>query len=187
MDKALRLNWIRRLVVNKPGKWKIIPQYYFDKYGGIEFLLKCNYDGKSLDKQIPAFYRNMLLYFKGLKYLYDKENRAKYVLFNNTLILIDKKSVFWKSWFDNNVVTVHDLLKDDGTVMTYNDFTKKYKNIKSNFLQFYQMLSAIPKRLFISAKNIDKPKIAFKVKSLSCAVFAGHQKKFRINKRQIQL
>ena len=55
MDKALRLNWIRRLVVNKPGKWRIIPQYYFDKYGGIEFLLKCNYDGKSLDKQIPAF------------------------------------------------------------------------------------------------------------------------------------
>ena len=155
MDKALRLNWIRRLVVNKPGNWRIIPQYYFDKYGGIEFLLKCNYDGKSLDKQIPAFYRNMLLYFKELKYLYDKENRAKYVLFNNTLILIDKKSVFWKSWFDNNVVTVHDLLKDDGTVMTYNDFTKKYKNIESNFLQFYQMLSAIPKRLFILAKNID--------------------------------
>ena len=155
MDKALRLNWIRRLVVNKPGNWRIIPQYYFDKYGGIEFLLKCNYDGKSLDKQIPAFYRNMLLYFKEFKYLYDKENRAKYVLFNNTLILIDKKSVFWKSWFDNNVVTVHDLLKDDGTVMTYNDFTKKYKNIKSNFLQVYQMLSAIPKRLFILAKNID--------------------------------
>ena len=66
----------------------------------------------------------MLLYFKELKYLYDKENRAKYVLFNNTLILIDKKSVFWKSWFDNNVVTVQDLLKDDGTVMTYNDFTQ---------------------------------------------------------------
>ena len=83
MDKALRLNWIRRLVVNKPGNWRIIPQYYFDKYRGIEFLLKCNYDGKSLDKQIPAFYRNMLLYFKELKYLYDKENRAKYVLFNN--------------------------------------------------------------------------------------------------------
>ena len=79
MDKALRLNWIRRLVVNKPGNWRIIPQYYFDKYGGIEFLLKCNYDGKSLDKQIPTFYRNMLLYFKELKYLYDKENRAKYI------------------------------------------------------------------------------------------------------------
>ena len=166
MDKALRLNWIRRLVVNKPGKWRIIPQYYFDKYGGIEFLLKCNYDGKSLDKQIPAFYRNMLLYFKELKYLYDKENRAKYVLFNNTLILIDKRSVFWKSWFDNNVVTVHDLLKDDGTVMTYNDFTKKYKNIKSNFLQFYQMLSAIPKLLFILAKNIDIDKENLKTERL---------------------
>ena len=33
--------------------------------------------------------------------------------------------------------------------------SRKYKNIQSNFLQFYQMLSAIPKRLFILAKNID--------------------------------
>ena len=54
-------------------------------------------------------------------------------------ILIDKKPVFWKSWYDNNIVTVQDLLKDDGTVMTYKDFSEKYSNVKSNFLQFYQM------------------------------------------------
>ena len=70
------------------------------------------------------------------------------------LILSTKKPAFRKIWLDNNVITVKDLLKDDGTIMTYNDFVKKYKNIKSNFLQFYQMISAIPKRLFIQGKNV---------------------------------
>ena len=158
INKALRLSWISRLVADRPGNWKKIPQHFLDKSGGIEFLIKCNYDDKSLDKQIPAFYRNMLLYFKELKCLYDKENIEKYVLFNNKLILIDKKPVFWKSWYDNNIVTVQDLLKDDGTVMTYKDFSEKYKNVKSNFLQFYQMTSTIPKRLFVSGKNINVDK-----------------------------
>ena len=97
----------------------------------------------------------MLLYFIELKHLYDKENNTKrYILFNNRLNLIDQKPAFRKIWLDNNVITVKDLLKDDGTIMTYNDFVKKYKNIKSNFLQFYQMISAIPKRLFIQGKNV---------------------------------
>ena len=137
INKALRLSWISRLAADRPGNWKKIPQHFIDKSGGIEFSIKCNYDDKSLDKQIPAVYRNMLLYFKELKCLYDKENIEKYVLFSNKLILIDKKPVFWKSWYDNNnnyFVTVQDLLKDDGTVMTYKDFSEKYRDVKSNFL-----------------------------------------------------
>ena len=64
----------------------------------------------------------MLLYFKELKHLHEKGNSERYILFNNRLILIDKK----RSWFDNNVPTVKQLLKDDN-MMTYNDFDKKYK------------------------------------------------------------
>ena len=42
--KALRLSWISRLVADRPGNWKKIPQHFLDKSGGIEFLIKCNYD-----------------------------------------------------------------------------------------------------------------------------------------------
>ena len=42
--------------------------------------------------------------------------------------------MFWKAWFDNNIVTVKNILNDNGTIMTLtNDFTEKYGNVKSNF------------------------------------------------------
>ena len=43
MVKSLRLAWIARLISNSDDNWKAIPNFYFDKYGGLPFLLKCNY------------------------------------------------------------------------------------------------------------------------------------------------
>ena len=37
-------------------------------------------------------------------------------------------------------------------------YSEKCSNVKSNFLQFYQMTSAIPKCLFVSGKNINVDK-----------------------------
>ena len=41
--KALRLGWIGRLVSESNEAWKAIPDAYFNRYGGLQFLLKCNY------------------------------------------------------------------------------------------------------------------------------------------------
>ena len=43
MVKSLRLAWIARLISNSNDNWKAIPNFYFDKYVGLPFLLKCNY------------------------------------------------------------------------------------------------------------------------------------------------
>ena len=44
MFKPLKLAWIPRLL--SPGKqnWKTVPDYYLRKLGGLNFLLRCNYD-----------------------------------------------------------------------------------------------------------------------------------------------
>ena len=48
--------------------WKVIPTYYFDKYGGLKFLLHCNYDKRFLKQaNFPKFYKQILLYFSELK------------------------------------------------------------------------------------------------------------------------
>ena len=66
MVKSLRLAWIGRLLSNSNDTWKAIPNYYFDKYGGLTFLLKCNYDSANLEKGLPLFYRELLDYFQEL-------------------------------------------------------------------------------------------------------------------------
>ena len=54
--KSLRLAWIKRLLleITAIGKY-IVPDYFFNKHGGLNFLLRCNYDVKYLT-HIPTFY-----------------------------------------------------------------------------------------------------------------------------------
>ena len=40
--------WLGRLLAMSDDKWKVIPNFYFGNYGGLLFLLKCNYDVKLL-------------------------------------------------------------------------------------------------------------------------------------------
>ena len=47
--KALRLSWISRLLSNSNDNWTAIPNRHFEKYGGLLFLLNCNY---STDKSL---------------------------------------------------------------------------------------------------------------------------------------
>ena len=46
--KALRLSWIGRLLSESSEAWKAIPNAYFNRYGGLPFLLKCNYNTKKI-------------------------------------------------------------------------------------------------------------------------------------------
>ena len=38
--KSLRLAWISQLLSSTTDSWKAIPNYYFNTYGGLKFLLK---------------------------------------------------------------------------------------------------------------------------------------------------
>ena len=51
MSKPLKLAWITRLLrEQEPWEqaWKTIPNHFLNKYGGLNFLLKCNYNEKFL-------------------------------------------------------------------------------------------------------------------------------------------
>ena len=53
----------------------------------------------------------------------------------NSLIRIDNKPFFYKSWFHAGVKDVKDFL-------SYTAFTTKY-NIKTNYLEYYKVVSAL--------------------------------------------
>ena len=64
--------------------------FFFQKYGGLNFLLHCNYDSKFLkESEIPLFYRQMLANFLELRTLYQCNNGQDLILFNNKDILIN--------------------------------------------------------------------------------------------------
>ena len=54
MIKALRLAWIPRLL--RGVGIRTVPYHFFAKYGGLQFILTCNYDVKYFEK-LPNFYK----------------------------------------------------------------------------------------------------------------------------------
>ena len=90
--------------------WRAIPNFYFNKYGGLPFLLKGNYNTATLDKNLPLFYCELLDYFQELTKFseYDKNNDL--ILWNNRRITIERNSVLWKQWFDQGVTFISNLM-----------------------------------------------------------------------------
>ena len=82
------------------------------------------------------------------------------ILFNNKEILVGGKPTFISEWLNNNALFTQDLLNSNGQFMSYQEFKNKFA-CKTNFLQFYQVVSAIPKHLVTKAKNTVPPEVNY--------------------------
>ena len=136
--------------------WKAIPNTFFNRYGGLSFLLKCNYNTKKLNRNIPLFYIELLDYFKELKSLYNDCYSSILLLWNNENITIEGKSLYWKKLADKGVLSVQDLLNNNGNYLTYEDFKQKY-GIDINFIYYFQLLAAIPSSLKTEGASTARP------------------------------
>ena len=152
MFKALKLAWIPKLLSPGNPNWKTIPDYYLKRVGGLNFLLRCNYDEKHLTS-LPVFYRNILKYFRELKTLYNHNQDQNIILHNNKDILVGDRPFFIREWSQNGILSIQDLLTTTGQLMSYQDFLNNYQCKKTNFLHYYQVTSAIPKYLLTIARK----------------------------------
>ena len=142
------MSWIGRLLEKtlSTNVWKAIPKAFFEKYGGLSFLLKCNCNTKKLDKSVPLSYLEMLDYFQELFQMNQDSYESDLILWNSQDITIKGKSLYWRRWTDNGIYYIHDLLNENGKFLTFEEFNRKY-NMSANFLNFFQILSSIPPNL----------------------------------------
>ena len=100
MSKSLKLAWITRLLRKEQPweeSWKTIPNHFLNKYCGLNFLLKCNYNEKFLRQtNLPQFCKSMLQHFLELKVAYNCAIGQDLVLFNNKEILIEGQTLLYK-------------------------------------------------------------------------------------------
>ena len=89
-----------------------------------------------------------------MKNLYDFDQAQDIILFNNKEILVEGKPLILRDWFNKGILSIQALLDDAGNILSYQEFNNTY-SCKSNFLQYYQVLSAIPKDLLNKAKLSD--------------------------------
>ena len=122
MVKSLCLAWLHRLLGDTDDSWKAIPNCYLSEYGGLQFLLKCNYNTESLNICLPNFYREQLRYFQEFKNKRNIFPHGEFLLWNNRAITIENYSVYWRSWFKQKILYVQDVLNAKGNFLMLEEF-----------------------------------------------------------------
>ena len=141
---------MRRLThPNFNGKWKGLIQIQLPKIG--DDIWKCNVNPN--DAKI-VFYKIHSTMWKEIVTTWCSFNFnipqnvndiKKQILWYNSCIRVQHKPVFYRSWYDNGIVTIKDLLGEQGTYLDFLSFCRRYPNVKTNFLTYQGLLQAIPK------------------------------------------
>jgi len=91
---------------------------------------------------------------------------------------VDGKPIFLNNWFKKGILSINDVLNESGNFLTFHEFCDKY-SCESNFLQYYQVVSAIPERLRSLSKCSD---------TMNKSLFTGNDNIFSLNEStQIKL
>ena len=82
------------------------------------------------------------------------------IFFNNKEIVIDGRTVFYHDWVEKGVFTLDDVSDASGNFLPFEQLQQRY-GINCNFLNYFQVFSAIPSALRKKAKENGKPNVNF--------------------------
>ena len=84
-------------------------------------------------------------YYKGdLKQLVPKSasDVMGICIWNNTNIKINHSPVFYRRWYNKNIQYIKGLIDENGLLLTYEQFQKKY-NLRTNFTEYMGIRTSI--------------------------------------------
>ena len=146
MEKALKLAWIERLKTHNDASWKAIPEFCTSQYGGISFLIDCQYDFKSLYlENLPDFYCAVLNYWQDFNNPTPHNENTSIdaeIIWSNRNIKIVGKPIFYNSWFKKGIIRLRDLLNENYNFLSLVELKEKF-NFVTPFTTYYGLIKAI--------------------------------------------
>uniref|UniRef100_A0A8C5H190 Reverse transcriptase zinc-binding domain-containing protein n=1 Tax=Gouania willdenowi TaxID=441366 RepID=A0A8C5H190_GOUWI len=125
LNYTFKINWAKHFIKNPVSIWNFIPQYIFSKFGGLEFILGCNYNVDKIPVKLSRFHRQVLLSWS----LIYKHNFSphRYIIWNNRDILYKNKSLYFPEWVEKQVLLVGQLFNSNGQLMSYSETLYTFK------------------------------------------------------------
>ena len=155
MVKALKLTWIKRLIVNDNNFTRVVKAIT----GIPDFVsfFKYKQDIKYINNYLPSFYKQII---EDWFNIYSEQPiTAKEIiterLWLNKFILIDHKPCHYKDWQKCGIETINDILTRNGSLKNLEQLRLQY-NITPNILntmKYNSLKSAIPKKWLSIAKS----------------------------------
>uniref|UniRef100_A0A8C6K9W5 Reverse transcriptase domain-containing protein n=1 Tax=Nothobranchius furzeri TaxID=105023 RepID=A0A8C6K9W5_NOTFU len=150
MNGILKINWLRSFLKNDNDIWFLIPSLIFNKVGGIQLLLVCDFEISKLPIKLSKFHQQVLLNWKLMfKHNFSPHNVP---LWNNRVILNRGKSMFVEEWMTKQIWSVTHIIDENGDILELNRLNEKYN--MSCSLELYKKVSQnIPTVLVNTVKN----------------------------------
>ena len=161
---SLKLSWIRRLF-QSTSKWQNVISTFVD----INILSNCGREYIQIcqNKSKNKFWKDVFKAWGRLGYKQDTEilcenNLLKSPLWYNKKILINKKPIFYKEWYQRGVTLINDLIKSSHpySFYTHEEFTQTF-GVTCHFLEYNGVVSAVKK--YLSLSNFQGKKVQYPV------------------------
>lgn len=164
---SLKLVWMKDIVLQSR---KLLT---LDLDGRKIALCGREYIQDRIEKVTNMFWKDVLeawLYFSKKSSEQKTLPASMEPLFFNQNILIENETIFYENWFENNVVFVNDILKENNSIMTLDELKSKYGFEVSS--PIYSKLKAAIK-IWVKKENAKKVKMSPEkyIKSLWEAIF----------------
>lgn len=147
---TFKINWLKKCLKNPDSIWYFIPNYIFNKIGGLSFLLKCNFLPSRLPLKLSKFHQQALLAWK-LAFVHNFSPHKAF-LWNNCDICIRNKSLFFPKRYQRHMNHILILFDESGNMLSYEQFMSVH-NFPIPFKEFKSLTRAIPNGLVQLVKN----------------------------------
>ena len=146
-NKALKISWILKYISSDcKSKWKCFFYFHLSKVGGkLIFLgnlaLK---DARKLDIK-DDFIQEVVELWADFNYRDSFASQADFSagnIWNNLMIRIASKTIFYKQWANAGVMKINDLMTSDSRIIAYSCFKEKFC-FPVSFLEFCGVTSAV--------------------------------------------
>ena len=152
MQKAIKLNWVKRLI-NMSSNCAVLANYQINFPIPIKEVFRSRLSKEFIMCKCP-FYQQQLEYWFEL--CTNKPESPKDIfeepLWFNKHILVGGYPVFYKRWWDNNIRSISDICRLDGTIMTRAELQRTW-NISVDQMEYNSIVAAIPNGWRRTIKN----------------------------------
>ena len=156
--QALKLNWVKKyLDTGNHAKWKLFFNLQLRDLGG-GTIFKGNLHKKDLlayFKVSDVFLQEILQTWSNINYednISSKEQLLSQYLWLNSLIRVNNKPIHYAAWSSQGIQNIGHLMENETRFLSFSEFKERY-NIKTNFLSFCGVISAIKQLVIIFKKN----------------------------------
>jgi exonuclease III len=157
---AQKVMWMKRLIKNGEGSWRIYPHMLLNTRVGIHSF-ECNTDMAELKRKMPTFYYQLFEAWNKTTEVpgNDPFKLRREIIWFNKNIKIKKREFCYNHWYKKGIIMLHDLLEENGELKSPERLEAQF-NLPIKTMAYNSLISAIPQAWKKAVKKMRIPQNA---------------------------